>query len=470
MPIRFLCTNCSQLLKIATRKAGTEIVCPKCKRNQHVPPESESLKKSDGEGNRFSFDPRKPSSDSHEPEKDEALDLDSWLNDFWSDNERMREEYLRDNQKKPQIEKNESVPVPFSSQLLDSDEIFEGMEHPPIPQTDNTIDVVPPRLDSASGVEMPEYEGSFSPPIIEIASENIPPVLDFGSFTEEQKPHSPFGDFTPNFPETLQKVEGNLASIEEMLRQEQMEAIQEQMLLPPRLKPETSKTGSGTKLSEKEMMELRFNRELEPDFNVGKLLLRAGIYLLFFLFGLFVGVGLCLYTPFFSGSRPVEAAVSGPEPFIVDAKIVYMTSLGDTIPDKDSIVFLFPVEDTPPHPVPSLGLRPRDRESDSQRNNIEKLTEFGCRFARIDSLGEMIVTLDKPGKYHVLIVSANTRRSSDIPIEEHELKTIEQYVLSPKAIIGSAKYVFKEYDLKDGSSPIEYNFQRSDEDEFLGKR
>jgi hypothetical protein len=37
MPIRFLCLECAQLLSIGTRKAGTEIECPKCGAKQTVP-------------------------------------------------------------------------------------------------------------------------------------------------------------------------------------------------------------------------------------------------------------------------------------------------------------------------------------------------------------------------------------------------------------------------------------------------
>jgi DNA-directed RNA polymerase subunit RPC12/RpoP len=37
MPIRFLCTRCHQLLGIASRKAGSEIQCPKCGWSQLVP-------------------------------------------------------------------------------------------------------------------------------------------------------------------------------------------------------------------------------------------------------------------------------------------------------------------------------------------------------------------------------------------------------------------------------------------------
>jgi len=40
MPIRFHCTNCSQLLGIASRKAGAEINCPKCGSVQTVPREN----------------------------------------------------------------------------------------------------------------------------------------------------------------------------------------------------------------------------------------------------------------------------------------------------------------------------------------------------------------------------------------------------------------------------------------------
>jgi hypothetical protein len=39
MPIRFACTNCRQSLAIATRKAGTQVVCPKCQANLLVPTE-----------------------------------------------------------------------------------------------------------------------------------------------------------------------------------------------------------------------------------------------------------------------------------------------------------------------------------------------------------------------------------------------------------------------------------------------
>jgi DNA-directed RNA polymerase subunit RPC12/RpoP len=38
MPIRFRCQHCGQLMGIARRKAGTEVACPKCRRQVLVPP------------------------------------------------------------------------------------------------------------------------------------------------------------------------------------------------------------------------------------------------------------------------------------------------------------------------------------------------------------------------------------------------------------------------------------------------
>ena len=43
MPIRFRCKKCRQILGIATRKAGTEIGCPKCGVSQVVPSEEAAL-------------------------------------------------------------------------------------------------------------------------------------------------------------------------------------------------------------------------------------------------------------------------------------------------------------------------------------------------------------------------------------------------------------------------------------------
>ena len=38
MPIRFRCQHCNQLIGIARRKAGTEVACPRCRRQVLVPP------------------------------------------------------------------------------------------------------------------------------------------------------------------------------------------------------------------------------------------------------------------------------------------------------------------------------------------------------------------------------------------------------------------------------------------------
>ncbi len=43
MPIRFHCKRCNQLLGIASRKAGSEIQCPKCRITQIVPSEEAAL-------------------------------------------------------------------------------------------------------------------------------------------------------------------------------------------------------------------------------------------------------------------------------------------------------------------------------------------------------------------------------------------------------------------------------------------
>ena len=40
MPIRFACTNCRQPLAIGSRKAGSQIICPKCQAEVTVPSEN----------------------------------------------------------------------------------------------------------------------------------------------------------------------------------------------------------------------------------------------------------------------------------------------------------------------------------------------------------------------------------------------------------------------------------------------
>ena len=42
MPIRFRCPSCDGLLSIATRKAGTEVACPKCREGLIVPSPAEA--------------------------------------------------------------------------------------------------------------------------------------------------------------------------------------------------------------------------------------------------------------------------------------------------------------------------------------------------------------------------------------------------------------------------------------------
>jgi len=37
MPIRFRCPNCERMLQIARRKAGTEVLCPRCTEEVMVP-------------------------------------------------------------------------------------------------------------------------------------------------------------------------------------------------------------------------------------------------------------------------------------------------------------------------------------------------------------------------------------------------------------------------------------------------
>lgn len=471
MSIRFLCSNCSQLLKIATRKAGTDIVCPSCGHSQSVPFESLEFaaKTGGGEaGSRFAYGGgpsfgKSSRSKGQSPVKEES-EIDRWLNDFWSDNERLLQKDKTESKFGTPVAVPHTGRPPIPAPPTITDDFLDGLIPPDVPKSlvDKTDSVPPPIV---SGPPPVIREDTYSPTgkvadSVETDDFSVPPVIGESVSRFEAAELAP-PIIARNFSAAFETVVGEIAAPLELSPFKTTEVIQ----APPVIRPERpAKFDPNTLLSNRERQELLYNRELHEQSKTRLVLLYVFMHLLTLSIGIAIGFGGSHYI---SGLKDAENQVADPienDPVRIDGLLVYVSPEGISQADARAIFLILPADTPPEHPVSCIALRPQDRFDDIQKDNSLKITEFGGYYERTDERGTMAITIPKPGSYYVLMLSSHSMRPPGDEVDEKTIRILEKYIITPKYLIGQFKYTLKKYEFSHDSRTIEHNFFRNEAD------
>lgn len=166
-------------------------------------------------------------------------------------------------------------------------------------------------------------------------------------------------------------------------------------------------------------------------------------YVLYFQAGLLAGVALICFTlgllmggAFFRGSTgPIvgkPCTVSG---------FVQMNQGVVKKGDEGAVVFVLPQDvRNIDERAPVAGLRPRDSEPAGNHRGLAILQQIGAGHARADKDGKFKVTVPRPGKYFVLVISRG--KSGDGADVGAAKQKIARFFENANELIGTQKYQF----------------------------
>ncbi len=127
------------------------------------------------------------------------------------------------------------------------------------------------------------------------------------------------------------------------------------------------------------------------------------------------------------------------ETVFAEGALTYRTANGANAPDDGAFVFLFPNAERFGAPIALGDVSPQRPNPPGFENVVAELEARGARFAVADFEGRFAFDDLEPGEYRVLIVS---RRVGDDWSKANiaALKEIEQFVVSPRLLLGQSRF------------------------------
>lgn len=178
-------------------------------------------------------------------------------------------------------------------------------------------------------------------------------------------------------------------------------------------------------------------------------------------FALGVLFGVCLVAP--EHLHPTQTPQTGipSEDIYVHGTLTYLDESGVVKTDSGANVFFLPVGGFR-EPVYPNGLTVNVTEPSLAHPNLRHIIEQGGEFVRTDSEGDFSRIMHRSGRYHLLMVSAHVTRVADSPLDEVSKDTLDKYFTDPQQLIGNAKYIFVETEIRRGVAPLVHDFGASE--------
>lgn len=146
-----------------------------------------------------------------------------------------------------------------------------------------------------------------------------------------------------------------------------------------------------------------------------------------------------------SGERDVVEEDNTPR--IVRGTVNFLDTENRTQPDAGSVVILVP-EDRRPGPdekVDAVGLRPDDAPPDPEIHpGLQRIKVLGGAYARTDAEGQFRLHVPKRGRYFMLIISANSKRSGGQEVNREHLAQMGRYFVPATDLIGQSQFRWTE--------------------------
>jgi phage FluMu protein Com len=171
-------------------------------------------------------------------------------------------------------------------------------------------------------------------------------------------------------------------------------------------------------------------------------------YVLYAQAGLLVVVAIVCFT---LGTLMGGAFLSAPEGGVAAGPcsitgIVKVTDGATIKADEGAVVFFLPhnVKNIDER-APVAGFRPRDSEPEGNHRGLTILKQMGAGHARTDKEGKYKITVPKPGKYYVLVISRSKTGTLDVGKQQ-----IARFFENANDLLGTQKYQFSVETFADG--------------------
>jgi len=151
------------------------------------------------------------------------------------------------------------------------------------------------------------------------------------------------------------------------------------------------------------------------------------------------------------------------ETVLLEGKLYYDTG-GAVASDTGAVMFALPADQVPRSTLSIEGIRPNDPPPSQANKSIRMIEDLGGACQRADDSGAYTVVLPKEGSYWVLLISRQTTRPAETPIDELDLSELRKYFYRAAALIGPYKYYWILHDFNTGAPPLDHNFGRDGEE------
>ena len=143
---------------------------------------------------------------------------------------------------------------------------------------------------------------------------------------------------------------------------------------------------------------------------------------------------------------------------LVEGKVVYDPGSGVLAGDEGAVVIALPDGKLPEQTLSIEGIRPRDPPPADDHQSVQAIEDLGGAYARVNAEGVFSLVLPERGNYRLLIVSNQTSRPADDPIDELDQDEIQQYFFRAAALVNRHKYRWTQEEFHSGGDPVTQNF------------
>jgi hypothetical protein len=161
--------------------------------------------------------------------------------------------------------------------------------------------------------------------------------------------------------------------------------------------------------------------------------------------------------------RQPSIAVGPPAPQrgLISGRLQWTGTTG-ALADKGAVVIALPLDLETQNKLPGASLGPDKPVPQQGDPLIRAIEDWGGDYTRTNDVGEFELFL-VPGRYHILSVSHQSDRLSNVEPDRDDLAAIGKYFTAPHEIIGLHRYHWTTKELEEGSQfSHEFTFGRPD--------
>jgi phage FluMu protein Com len=386
MPIRFACEHCNSTLSVSSRKAGHQVMCPKCRQPTPVPTPTAAAAATASE---------------ERPAEKSAASTSTAT-------------------KAPPVERLPAkAPAPPVAPVSTTPPVEESP--PPVapiaitPRAEEVAataaaeTIAPPEKDSPP----PAPAITITPPVEKPAPAEKAAPLELPTI-EPIKPSAPQNDsiLIPIAPDTI--ADRSPAADEEDDSDE------------------VTWVYEGSRQTTYEPGDTDFDRISLPRYVLygqGVLLIVVAIVAL--TLGVLIGRG--------TAPRVVEKS-GAPKPCYLTGVVTYKSSGGADLPDEGAVVIVVPELQRMSEKAAIEGLRPDDPIPDADQPGISRLKSIGGDYVRADEQGYFKLRVPDTGDYFLLVISRHARRKASERLDTVHLAQLGRYFVPAPDLLGDRQY------------------------------